>query len=96
MSENTDAAVLKPKQRLPVDSLPGDFTFVSFLKICVKEIFFVLSKSPNSNTAPVCFVLSFCISDVCVCFLSLLSVNCEEFLSKDESQIPVDKIFFYR
>ncbi|GAA6231719.1 CCAAT/enhancer-binding protein zeta [Lates japonicus] len=43
--QNTDAAVLKPKQRLPVDSLP---------------------------------------------------VNCEEFLSKDESQIPVDKIFFYR
>lgn len=30
---------------------------------------------------------------VCV---SLSSVNCEEFLSKDESQIPVDEIFFYR
>ncbi|TNM94450.1 hypothetical protein fugu_017209 [Takifugu bimaculatus] len=31
----------------------------------------------------------------CRCvFLS--SVNCEEFLSKDESQIPVDEIFFYR
>ncbi|XP_040920551.1 CCAAT/enhancer-binding protein zeta isoform X2 [Toxotes jaculatrix] len=39
------AAALKPKQRLPVNSLP---------------------------------------------------VNCEEFLSKEESQIPVDEIFFYR
>ncbi|XP_022622596.1 CCAAT/enhancer-binding protein zeta [Seriola dumerili] len=43
--QNTDAAALRPKQRLPVDSLP---------------------------------------------------VNCEEFLSKEESQIPVDEIFFYR
>ncbi|XP_030626240.1 CCAAT/enhancer-binding protein zeta isoform X2 [Chanos chanos] len=25
-----------------------------------------------------------------------LSVNCQEFLSKDESQIPVDEVFFYR
>lgn len=29
-----------------------------------------------------------------VVFLS--SVNCEEFLSRDESQIPVDEVFFYR
>uniref|UniRef100_A0A3Q3J9Q0 CCAAT/enhancer-binding protein zeta n=1 Tax=Monopterus albus TaxID=43700 RepID=A0A3Q3J9Q0_MONAL len=43
--QNTDAAVLKPRQRLPASSLP---------------------------------------------------VNCEEFLSKDESQIPVDEVFFYR
>ncbi|XP_056873188.1 CCAAT/enhancer-binding protein zeta isoform X4 [Takifugu flavidus] len=28
--------------------------------------------------------------------VSSLAVNCEEFLSKDESQIPVDEIFFYR
>ncbi|XP_029965696.1 CCAAT/enhancer-binding protein zeta isoform X4 [Salarias fasciatus] len=43
--QNTDAAALMPKQRLPAKSLP---------------------------------------------------VNCEEFLSKDESQIPVDEIFFHR
>ena len=24
------------------------------------------------------------------------SVNCEEYLAKDEKQIPVDEIFFYR
>nr|XP_046229485.1 CCAAT/enhancer-binding protein zeta [Scatophagus argus] len=28
--------------------------------------------------------------------VSALPVNCEEFLSKEESQIPVDEIFFYR
>ncbi|XP_026174337.1 CCAAT/enhancer-binding protein zeta [Mastacembelus armatus] len=43
--QNTDSAALKPKQRLPVHSLP---------------------------------------------------VNCEEFLAKEESQVPVDEIFFYR
>ncbi|XP_029351916.1 CCAAT/enhancer-binding protein zeta isoform X2 [Echeneis naucrates] len=43
--QNTDAAVLMPKQRLPVSYLP---------------------------------------------------VNCEEFLAKEESQIPVDEIFFHR
>uniref|UniRef100_A0A8C7Z248 CCAAT/enhancer-binding protein zeta n=1 Tax=Oryzias sinensis TaxID=183150 RepID=A0A8C7Z248_9TELE len=43
--QNTDSALLRPKQRLPVNSLP---------------------------------------------------VNCAEFLSKEESQIPVDEIFFYR
>ncbi|XP_067427866.1 CCAAT/enhancer-binding protein zeta isoform X1 [Thunnus thynnus] len=43
--QNTDAAALMPKQRLPLNSLP---------------------------------------------------VNCEEFLSKEESQIPVDEIFFHR
>ncbi|XP_071324200.1 CCAAT/enhancer-binding protein zeta [Trachinotus anak] len=43
--QNTDAAALRPRQRLPVDSLP---------------------------------------------------VNSEQFLSKEESQIPVDEIFFYR
>ncbi|KAG7220551.1 hypothetical protein INR49_017988 [Caranx melampygus] len=43
--QNTDTAAMRPKQRLPVNSLP---------------------------------------------------VNCEEFLSKDENQIPVDEIFFYR
>ncbi|XP_033504858.2 CCAAT/enhancer-binding protein zeta [Epinephelus lanceolatus] len=43
--QNMDSAVLAPKQRLPLNSLP---------------------------------------------------VNCEEFLSKEESQIPVDEIFFHR
>ncbi|XP_017293779.1 CCAAT/enhancer-binding protein zeta [Kryptolebias marmoratus] len=43
--QNSDSVVLRPKQRLPVNSLP---------------------------------------------------VNCPEFLSKDESQIPVEEIFFHR
>lgn len=29
----------------------------------------------------------------CCCFLS---VNCAEFLSKEESQVPADEVFFYR
>ena len=28
--------------------------------------------------------------------LFVLSVNCKEFLDKDESQIPVDQVFFHR
>ncbi|RVE56110.1 hypothetical protein OJAV_G00232780 [Oryzias javanicus] len=43
--QNTDSALLRPKQRLPVNSLP---------------------------------------------------VNCAEFLAKEESQVPVDEVFFYR
>ncbi|XP_024146780.1 CCAAT/enhancer-binding protein zeta [Oryzias melastigma] len=43
--QNTDSALLRPKQRLPVNSLP---------------------------------------------------VNCAEFLSKEESQVPADEVFFYR
>ncbi|KAK2855861.1 hypothetical protein Q5P01_004596 [Channa striata] len=46
--QNTDAAVLQPRQRLPVNQV------------------------------------------------SRLPVNCEEFLAKEENQIPVDEIFFYR
>ncbi|KAF3703208.1 CCAAT/enhancer-binding protein zeta CCAAT-box-binding transcription factor [Channa argus] len=46
--QNTDAAALQPRQRLPVNQV------------------------------------------------SRLPVNCEEFLAKEENQIPVDEIFFYR
>lgn len=75
-----------PKQRLRLHSIPGEFL--------LKEIDWLLSD--HIFHQHLVFVFIEFLHQWSELFPFSLSVNCEEFLSKEESQIPVEEIFFHR